>query len=125
MPARTATQAALLPTDPDAVEVLAKFFRALGDPARLRLLEFLLHDEHTGTECVEYLGLAQSRVSTHLSCLADCGYVKVRREGRYTRYRVADPRVAQLVTLALVLAADHHTALSDCLRIDEPEPADA
>lgn len=96
MPARTATQAALLPTNPDAVEVLAKFFRALGDPARLQLLEFLLHDEHTGTECVEYLGLAQSRVSTHLSCLADCGYVKVRREGRYTHYRVADPRVAQL-----------------------------
>jgi ArsR family transcriptional regulator, cadmium/lead-responsive transcriptional repressor len=125
MPASTATHAALLPTDEGAVAVLAKFFRALGDPARLRLLEFLLHDEHTGTECVEYLGLAQSRVSTHLSCLADCGYIKVRREGRYTHYRVADPRVAQLVMLAHALAADHHTALSGCLRIDEPEPADA
>jgi len=53
--------------------VVAKFFRALGDPTRLRLLEFLLHDEHTVTGCVAHVGLAQSGVSTHLSSLADCG----------------------------------------------------
>src|SRR5258705_13875812 len=113
MPARTAapavTPAVLLPTGDDAVGVVAKFFRALGDPSRLRLLEFLLHDEHTVTECVEHIGLAQSRVSTHLSCLADCGYVQVRREGRYAYYQVADPRVAQLLMLADALAADNHT----------------
>jgi len=97
--------AALLPTERDAVAAVAKFFRALGDPTRLRLLEFLLHEEHTVTECVEHVGLAQSRVSTHLSCLADCGYVQVRRQGRYTRYQVTDVRVAQLVLLAHALAA--------------------
>jgi DNA-binding transcriptional ArsR family regulator len=124
MPARTGAPAALLPRDGDEVAVVAKFFRALGDPARLRLLEFLLHAEHTVTECVEHIGLAQSRVSTHLACLADCGYVQARRAGRYAYYQVADPRVAQLVTLAHALAADNDTALCACRRISDAEAID-
>jgi DNA-binding transcriptional ArsR family regulator len=108
---------ALLPIEPNGVEVVAKFFRALGDPARLRLLEFLLPDEHTVTECVAHVGLSQGRVSTHLACLADCGYVQVRRQGRFAYYRVTDPRVAQLVLLARALAADNAAALAARMRI--------
>ncbi|MGH3517552.1 MAG: ArsR/SmtB family transcription factor [Haloechinothrix sp.] len=111
----------LLPVAAGGVEMVAKFFRALGDPVRLRLLEFLLHAEHTVTECVTHIGLSQGRVSTHLGCLADCGYVQVRREGRFAHYRVADPRVAELVMLARWLAADNANALASCLRIDAPE----
>ncbi|RZQ64891.1 ArsR family transcriptional regulator [Amycolatopsis suaedae] len=110
-------RSALLPTEPNGVEMVAKFFRALSDPVRLRLLEFLLHDEHTVTECVTHVGLSQGRVSTHLGCLADCGYVEVRREGRFAYYRVGDPRVAELVLLARSLAADNATALAACMRI--------
>lgn len=109
--------APLLPTEDGGVEMVAKFFRALGDPVRLRLLEFLLTEEHTVTECVERIGLSQGRISTHLACLADCGYVQVRREGRFAHYRVTDPRVADLVLLARSLAADNAAALADCVRI--------
>jgi ArsR family transcriptional regulator, cadmium/lead-responsive transcriptional repressor len=112
-----ATQVALLPDEGNAVGVVAKFFRALGDPTRLRLLEYLLHEEHTVTECVTHVGLAQGRVSSHLGCLADCGYVQVRRVGRFAYYRVADPRVAELVLLAHSLAADNDSALRGCDRI--------
>jgi DNA-binding transcriptional ArsR family regulator len=108
----------LLPSDPTGVAVIAKFFRGLGDPTRLRLLEFVLHEEKTVSECVEHVGLAQSRVSTHLGCLADCGFVEVRREGRYSYYRVVDPRVAELVLLGRSLAADNAAALRECIRID-------
>lgn len=108
----------LLPADPTGRAVIAKFFRALGDPTRLRLLEFVLSDEKTVSECVEFAGLAQGRVSSHLACLADCGFVQVRREGRYTHYRVVDPRVAELVLLARSLSADNVAALSECMRID-------
>jgi DNA-binding transcriptional ArsR family regulator len=97
--------------------MVAKFFRALGDPARLRLLEFLLRDEHTVTECVAHVGLSQGRVSTHLGCLSDCGYVQLRRQGRFAYYRVTDPRVADLVMLARALVADNAAALAACLRI--------
>ena len=113
----TATQVALLPDEGNAVGVVAKFFRALGDPTRLRLLEYLLHEEHSVTECVTHVGLAQSRVSSHLSCLADCGYVQARRVGRFAYYRVADSRVAELVLLAHSLAAENDSALRGCDRI--------
>ena len=108
----------LVPTDPGGRQVLAKFFRALSDPTRLILLEFLVREEHTVTECVQAAGLSQGRVSSHLACLADCGYVTARRDGRHTYYRVADPRVADLVLLARALAADNTAALAGCARID-------
>ncbi|HEY1575384.1 MAG TPA: metalloregulator ArsR/SmtB family transcription factor [Pseudonocardiaceae bacterium] len=111
-PART-----LLPHDAGGVEVVAKFFRALADPTRLRLLEFLLNEEHTVTECVLHIGLSQGRVSTHLTCLSDCGYVNVRREGRFAYYHVSDPRVAELIMLARALAADNAGALAACMNI--------
>ena len=105
----------LLPTEPNGVEMMAKFFRALGDPARLRLLEFLLHEEHAVGECVTHIGL-----SRHLACLSDCGYVQLRRQGRFAYYRVTDPRVAELVLLARSLAADNAAALAACMRITAP-----
>jgi DNA-binding transcriptional ArsR family regulator len=114
----TAGAQALLPSEPAGRAVIAKFFRALGDPTRLRLLEFVLHEEKTVSQCVEHVGLAQGRVSTHLACLADCGFVQLRRDGRFAYYQVADPRVADLVLLARALSADNVAALSDCLRID-------
>src|SRR5215472_2335625 len=120
-PAKPAAPA-LLPAAADGVELVAKFFRALADPARLRLLEFLLPAEHTVSECVAHIGLSQGRVSAHLACLADCGYVQVRRAGRFAWYKVADPRVTDLVMLARSLAADNAAALADCVRI-APDPA--
>jgi DNA-binding transcriptional ArsR family regulator len=117
--------AVLLPEAAGGVEVLARFFRALGDPARLRLLEFLLGAEHTVTECVRQIGLSQGRVSSHLACLAGCGYVQARRAGRFTWYTVADPRVADLVVLARSLAADNAEALAVCVRITSVPDGDA
>lgn len=118
--AKTApTTASLLPAHDTGVEIVAKFFRALADPARLRLLQYLLTEEHSVGECVEHVGLAQGRVSSHLACLAECGYVQARREGRRTLYRVTDPRVAELVTCARALAADNTAALAACVRIGD------
>src|SRR6266700_2684244 len=121
-PEPTAASASLLPVEATMVDTVAKFFRALGDPTRLRLLEFLLRDEHTVSECIAHVGLSQGRVSVHLACLADCGYVACRRAGRNAFYRVADPRVADLVMLARSLAADNAAALADCVRIG-PDPS--
>src|SRR6266487_762400 len=116
-PEPTAASASLLPVEATMVDSMARFFRALGDPTRLRLLEFLLDAEHTVSECVAHVGLSQGRVSVHLACLADCGYVACRRAGRNAFYRVADPRVADLVVLAHALAADNACALAECQRI--------
>ncbi|MFF5035662.1 ArsR/SmtB family transcription factor [Nocardia salmonicida] len=99
------------------LDTTAKFFRALSDPTRLKLLEFILAGERTSADCVEHAGISQPRVSIHLSCLADCGYVVARRDGKKLRYSVGDPRVADLVMLARSLAADNAAALTCCDRI--------
>ena len=80
-------------------------------------MEFLLPAEHTVSECVRRVGLSQGRVSVHLASLADCGYVQGRRAGRFTWYRVADPRVADLIALARLLAADNTAAIAERVRI--------
>ncbi len=90
---------------------VARFFRALSDPTRLRLLEFVLSGERTSAECVAHAGISQPRVSVHLSCLVACGYVTARRDGKKLRYSIGDPRVADLIRAARALAADHTTDL--------------
>jgi DNA-binding transcriptional ArsR family regulator len=108
----------LVPAEHAGRLVMAKFFRAIGDPTRLLLLEFLLGQERTVSECIGHVGLSQSRVSSHLACLADCGFVTTRREGRFSLFQVTDPRVVELVSLARELAAGNAAALSACVRID-------
>ncbi|MFI8909072.1 ArsR family transcriptional regulator [Streptomyces albidoflavus] len=103
------------------LDTVAKFFRALGDPTRLKLLEYILRGERTSADCVEHAGISQPRVSVHLSCLTDCGYVTARRDGKKLRYSVGDPRVADLVVLARSLAADNATALTCCTRIPDSQ----
>lgn len=94
MPQHATTQPGVGASTCPHTDTTARFFRALADPTRLRLLEFILAGDRTAAECVEQIGITQPRVSVHLSCLADCGYVTARRDGRKLRYSVGDPRVA-------------------------------
>ncbi len=119
MATTASAQPLLLPASPDGRRLLAKFFKALADPTRLILLEYLLGGERTVSECVVRAGLSQGRVSAHLACLADCGFVAARRAGRHTYYQVVDPRVSDLVVLGRSLAAENATALDSCPRIQE------
>jgi len=119
VPESTLATTATAPTDTGCshTDTVARFFRALSDPTRLRLLEFIMRGERTSAECVEHAGISQPRVSVHLSCLVDCGYVTARRDGKKLRYSVGDPRVVDLVVLARALAADNAAALDCCPRI--------
>ncbi len=101
------------------LEATARFFRALADPTRLKLLEYIVTGERTAADCVAHAGISQPRVSVHLSCLVGCGYVTARRNGRKLRYAVGDPRVVDLVVLARSLAADNAAALTCCPRIPD------
>ncbi|UGY94612.1 ArsR/SmtB family transcription factor [Streptomyces gobiensis] len=126
-PAKTAPAGSpVVPATDEAVEcphsdTVARFFRALSDPTRLRLLEFILAGERTSADCVAHARISQPRVSVHLSCLVDCGYVVARRDGRKLRYSVGDSRVADLIVLARSLAADNAAALDCCHRIPDSQ----
>jgi DNA-binding transcriptional ArsR family regulator len=94
--------------------LLARFFRVLGDPTRLRLLTLLLERDQTVSELVEALSAPQGRVSTHLGCLRWCGFVTARREGRQMLYTIADTRVYELLTLASTMMHDYAAGIASC-----------
>ena len=87
--------------DEQRLAVTDKFFHGLSDLTRLRIVEILLDGELNVSELVALLGQPQSRVSNHLACLRWCGYVDSRRDGKFVYYRVADPRIRDLVMLPI------------------------
>ena len=110
-----------LPTAPVATDLVAKYFRGLGDPTRLRILE-LLHKEGELSvgALVERLGLPQPKVSNHLACLRWCGFIETRREGRIVYNGIADSRVAEMLELAESLLADNAEHVAACCVIEGP-----
>ena len=86
-----------LPEQPFEVDIVAKYFRGLGDPTRLRILEALKDGERSVGQLVEVLDEPQPKVSAHLACLRWCGFVETRREHRTVHYRIADLRVVRML----------------------------
>lgn len=81
------------------IEVVAKRFRMLGEPFRLRLLQQLQTGEKTVNELVAALDGNQPNVSKHLALLYDSGLVGRRREGTSVVYAISDPMVFKLCDL--------------------------
>lgn len=80
----------------EMVELVADCFKALADPARLRLLVELRKGEMTVGELVEATELGQANVSKHLALLHQLGYVRRRKEGLFSYYMLADTGIIQL-----------------------------
>jgi DNA-binding transcriptional ArsR family regulator len=104
---------------PAPVDLVAKYFRALGDPTRLRLLELLDQGESSVGELVEKTGLPQPQVSRHLGCLRWCGFVVTRREHRSVYYSLADPRVSEVLALGRALLAENAEHVAACRTVEE------
>jgi DNA-binding transcriptional ArsR family regulator len=81
------------------MELVAKRFRILGEPFRLRLLQQLETGEKTVNELVAALDGNQPNVSKHLALLHDSGLVGRRREGTSVLYSICDPMVSKLCDL--------------------------
>jgi ArsR family transcriptional regulator, cadmium/lead-responsive transcriptional repressor len=109
-----------LPETPARSDLVAKYFRALGDPTRLRILGLLQAEgELSAGVLTRRLGKAQPKVSNHLACLRWCGFVTTRREHRVVFYRLADQRVAAIFDLAQGLLDDNAGHVAACCRIPE------
>ena len=81
------------PLPEPVVELVARRFRILGEPMRIRILERLRDDGATVQQLVELLGASQQNVSKHLNILLDAGIVTRRKEGTTAVYAIADPGV--------------------------------
>ncbi len=103
------------------LELSAKFFRGLGDPTRLKILEILFDGDKSVSDLVGLLGIQQGRVSNHLACLKWCGYVTTTTRGRYTVYCIADKRVKLILRLSREMVAKNAEHLWACTRIAETQ----
>ena len=81
------------------LELVARRFRTLGEPFRLRILQHLEQSERTVGELVDLLDGNQSNVSKHLQLLYDAGLVTRRRDGTSMIYSIGNPIVFELCRL--------------------------
>jgi DNA-binding transcriptional ArsR family regulator len=103
------------PLPEDLVELIARRFRVLSEPVRIRLLDQLRDGERSVSGLADQLGAGQQNVSKHLSVLADAGILARRKDGNHVYYRIVDDAVLglcqqvcgsleqQLQTLALIV----------------------
>ncbi len=70
---------------------LPRFFKALGDSTRLRLLNLIGEQEVCVCYFTEILGAPQPKISRHLAYLRNAGIVSARREGKWMHYRIVMP----------------------------------
>lgn len=109
-----------LPAAPIRGDLVAKYFRGLGDPTRIRILELLRDEgELSVGALVERLGESQPKVSNHLACLRWCGFVAARRQHRAVYNRIADERVVAMLDLGHALLADNKEHVAACCRIED------
>ncbi len=104
----------------------AEFFKALGHPARLVILDQLRGGERSVQELQRALDLDQSNVSQQLAILRNKNIVDPRKEGTLVYYRVRDPMLFQLLDVAREIFNNHlidTQAMLAQLGEDADEPA--
>jgi len=92
------------------LEAVALRFRALAEPARLRILQQLLDGERSVNELTEASGLSQANTSKHLATLHAAGLVARRKEGVTVYHAIADPVVHELCDLVCARIASQARA---------------
>lgn len=97
-----------------SLDLQTKLFRGLADPSRLSILESLRAGPRAVGEIVAVTGLSQSNASNHLRCLSECGLVTGEQRGRFVHYRLSDPRLEALLSLADELLAGTAQGVDPC-----------
>jgi len=101
---------------------LERFFQALGDRTRLRLLNLMGDREICVCYLAEILGSPQPKISRHLAYLRGAGIVAARREGKWMHYRIAVPPhsgAARILLETLAALKDEKTTKADRARLNK------
>jgi ArsR family transcriptional regulator len=114
---------------PEPIDRLkAEFFKTLGHPARIRILELLSEGDHSVGELMPKLGLESSHLSQQLAVLRRTGMVVARKQGNNVIYSIASKDMSELLLLARKvltgLLTDQMDLLKD-LQASSQDKADA
>lgn len=78
----------------------AEFFKTLGHPARVRILELLSERDHTVAELLPEVGLESSNLSQQLGVMRRAGVVSATKDGNTVIYSITSPLIAELMAVA-------------------------
>ena len=101
---------------------LARFFAALSEHIRLRLLNLMGGREVCVCYFVEILGQSQPKISRHLAYLRGAGNVSARREGKWMHYRIVAPPhagAAEILRQTLAALNQEKAMQADRVRLDK------
>lgn len=87
-----------------------EFFKTLGHPARIRILELLSERDRSVSELLPDIGIESSNLSQQLGVLRRAGVVDARKDGNTVIYSIASPDIAELLAVARKVLT---TVLSD------------
>ena len=91
--------------------------KALADPARLQIIDFLKDGEKCVCEIIPMLGKAQSTTSKHLDILYDAGILDRRFEGKKTLYRIKNPEIFRLLEVLDKLILDRFSSFVKAVEV--------
>lgn len=103
----------------------AEFFKALGHPLRVRILELLRDGPMSVTQIQEATGSPGSSVSQQLAVLRGRSIVATERHGTTIIYRVPEPELFELLDVARRLFNAHLNDTIDMLRLVDDEAGSA
>ena len=89
------------------IQQTADLFRALGDPARLRLMELLFDGAHCVSELAQETDESMSLISQRLKILFQAGLITKKRTGKHIYYSLADDHVITLLGNAFQHIEEH------------------
>lgn len=81
-------------------QLKAEFFKTLGHPVRIRVLELLSEREHAVGEMLGEVGVEAANLSQQLAVLRRAGLVTTRKEASSVYYSLTSPHVAELLLAA-------------------------
>jgi DNA-binding transcriptional ArsR family regulator len=84
------------PIPDELAELIARRFKLLGEPMRVKLLDRLRSGESTVQELAGSVGTTQQNVSKHLGALAEAGILGRRKQGNFVYYAIVDDSIWQL-----------------------------
>ncbi len=104
------------PLSDELAELIARRFRLLAEPTRIKLLDRLHEGEATVQELADLVGTTQQNVSKHLGVLLDAGVVGRRKQGNFAYFSVVDDGIWQLCDLVCGSVERRLAALGDVLQ---------
>ncbi len=89
--------------DEKDIEFEAELFKAMADPCRLKILSLLREGELCACEIMIGVDRPQSSTSHHLSILKDAGLIKERKDGRWSRFRLSEGAVIDMLNIVKLM----------------------